>query len=83
MLAVSLDTAGEKIVRSFVSEFGLTFPILLDPSNTVSGVYALTGVPETFIIGKDGVILVKIIGPQDWTKKEWLDFFDQAIGRTF
>jgi peroxiredoxin len=82
ILAVSLDTAGEKVVRSFVDEYALTFSVLLDPGNRISGLYALTGIPETFIIDKDGVILLKVIGFQDWTKREWLDYFDQAVGKT-
>ena len=44
--------------------------------------YDLTGVPETFIINKKGDILLKIIGPRDWMKKPWLDYFDRIIGKT-
>ncbi len=39
-----------------------------------------TGVPETFIVDKNGAIINKIIGPQNWMKKEWLDYFDGTIG---
>lgn len=82
MLAVSIDTKGADHVQSFVATYGLTFPILLDPNKKVYRLYGLTGVPETFIINKKGDILLKIIGPRDWMKKPWLDYFDRIIGKT-
>lgn len=76
MLAVSIDSKGEDHVRSFVSKYALTFPVLLDPNKEVYRLYGLTGVPETFIVNKHGDIVLKIIGPQDWMKKQWLDYFE-------
>jgi hypothetical protein len=32
--------------------------------------YKLTGVPETYIIDQNGVIVEKILGPRDWTRTE-------------
>ena len=80
MLAVSIDREGEKVVRPFAAKYGLTFPVLLDPESKTHRLYGLTGVPETFIVDKSGVVIQKIIGPQDWMKKEWLDYFDRIIG---
>jgi peroxiredoxin len=79
MLAVSLDRGGEEDVRPFIARFGLTFPVLLDPENKTFKLYGLTGVPETFIVDKKGVVANKIIGPQDWMSKEWLDYFERLI----
>jgi hypothetical protein len=39
---------------------------LLDPGNKTGKLYGTTGVPETFIINKDGYIEHKFIGPRDW-----------------
>jgi peroxiredoxin len=80
MLAVSVDRDGEKVVRPFAVKYGLTFPVLLDPDNKTYRLYGLTGVPETFILDKTGVVIQKIIGPQNWMDKEWLDYFDRIIG---
>ena len=80
MLAVSIDAKGEEVVGPFVAKYGLTFPVLLDPDRKTSRLYGLTGIPESFIIDKNGVVIYKIIGPQDWMKKEWLDYFDRIIG---
>ena len=80
MLAVSIDREGEKVVSPFAEKYGLTFPVLLDPDSKTYRLYGLTGVPETFIVDKSGVVIYKIIGPQNWMKKEWLDYFDRIIG---
>ena len=80
MLAVSIDRDGERVVRPFAAKYGLTFPVLLDPDSKTYRLYGLTGVPETFIIDKKGDVIYKIIGPQNWMNKEWLDYFDKIIG---
>lgn len=80
MLAVSIDREGKEVVGPFVAKYGLTFPVLLDPDNKIYKLYGLTGIPETFIIDKNGVILFKIIGAQNWMGKEWLEYFDRIIG---
>ena len=80
MLAVSIDREGEKVVSPFAAKYGLTFPVLLDPDSKTYRLYGLTGVPESFILDKSGVVIYKIIGPQNWMKKEWLDYFDRIIG---
>jgi len=79
MLAVSIDQKREEIVSPFVSKYGLTFPVLLDPDRKTYELYGLTGIPETFIIDKKGVIVFKVVGPQNWIKQEWLDYFDRII----
>jgi len=75
ILAVSIDArAGETDVagrpggdlRAFADEFGLTFPILHNPSGSIQRTYQTTGVPESFVIGKDGLIYRKVAGPTEW-----------------
>jgi cytochrome c biogenesis protein CcmG/thiol:disulfide interchange protein DsbE len=70
VVAVSMDEPGfENQIRSFVKEFGLTFQILYDPSGKITNDYQTTGVPETFIIARDGVIRKKVIGASDWNSQ--------------
>lgn len=70
ILAVSIDILGAKAVAPFVKELKLSFPTLLDPDGTVKRLYSTTGVPESFIIDKNGLVAVKIIGPRDWGSEE-------------
>ena len=80
MLAVSIDREGEKVVSPFAAKYGLTFTVLLDPDGKIYRLYGLTGIPETFIVDKSGVVIHKIVGPQNWMGKEWLDYFDRIVG---
>ena len=67
VVAVSMDDPGsEQKIRAFVKEFGLTFQVLYDPTGKITNDYQTTGVPETFVIGRDGVIRKKIIGATLW-----------------
>ena len=53
-------------VAAFARELGLTFTLWRDPEGGVQRVYRTTGVPETFVIGRDGVIRKKVIGATEW-----------------
>jgi peroxiredoxin len=53
-------------VASFVNELGLTFEILQDRSGAIQRVYQTTGVPESFLLDKDGLIVKKVIGEHPW-----------------
>src|SRR5687768_4553935 len=66
IVAVSIDDPGaEETVRAFVARYGLTFDVLHDPDKRITRTYRTTGVPETFVIGRDGVIRRKTF-VQDW-----------------
>ena len=77
ILAVSIDSTGREVVAPFMRTMNLTFPALLDPRENIRPLYGVTGVPESFIIDKDGIVVEKIIGPIDWaTPKVFLFFQD-------
>ena len=67
IVAVSIDNPGmEQPIRDFVREMGLRFEILYDATGKISAAYQTTGAPETFVVGKDGVIRKRVIGATDW-----------------
>lgn len=49
-------------VDSFVQEFGLTYPILLDRDGRVGYLYQVKGLPTTFFINREGVIRTVLVG---------------------
>jgi peroxiredoxin len=70
VVAVSIDVDGqENVIRNFAKQLGLTFTILHDPTDKIQKQYQATAVPETFIIGRDGVIRKKLIGAVDWNSE--------------
>lgn len=66
ILAVSVDQEGGDVVMAFVNELGLTFDILHDQAGTIQGIYQTTGVPESFLLDRDGTIMKKVIGATEW-----------------
>ena len=70
VIGVSIDDPGTtQAIRDFTRKHALDFEILHDPAGTIQKSYQAPGVPETFIIGKDGVIRKKVIGPADWNSE--------------
>jgi peroxiredoxin len=67
IVAVSIDDPGaEQGIREFADEYGLTFEILHDPAGEIRRTYQTSGVPETFVLGADGIIRKKVIGAANW-----------------
>ena len=70
VVAVSVDNEGEEQkIRDFAREYQLSFEMLHDPSGSIEGIYRTTGVPETFVIARDGTVRKKWIGPEDWNSE--------------
>lgn len=62
LLGVNMrETPG--LVRPFVAEHQATYPILLDRFERVSRLYRVTGVPETWLIDRNGIAVARYIGP--------------------
>ncbi len=53
-------------IQAFADSLGLTFPILHNPSGDIQLLYRTSGVPESFLIGKDGIIYKKVAGETEW-----------------
>jgi peroxiredoxin len=67
IVAVSIDDRGlEQAVRDSVASWGVTFDVLHDPSREITRIYRTTGVPESFVIGRDGIVRRKVY-MQDWS----------------
>ncbi|MCP4630203.1 MAG: TlpA family protein disulfide reductase [bacterium] len=79
ILAVSIDETGADVVLPFMKKNKLSFPALIDSAGTLKNLYRTTGVPESFIIDKQGRILEEIIGPRDWAAPGALKYFRSLI----
>jgi cytochrome c biogenesis protein CcmG/thiol:disulfide interchange protein DsbE len=79
MLAVSQDTKGRAPVASYVEKNGYHFKVLLDPDNSVSEAYEVSGVPETFIIDRQGRIVAHHMGAFDWSRPDVKDALRQLL----
>ena len=66
---VGISQNNKADTETFMREFGVTFPVLLDDTNTypVSNAYGITNVPTTFLIAPDGDVEVSSVS---WARKE-------------
>jgi peroxiredoxin len=81
ILAVSIDVSGAKAVIPFMKKHKLSFSALTDTKGAIKSLYQTTGIPESFIIDKDGIIAEKVIGPRDWATLGAIRFFRNLIQR--
>ena len=61
ILAVSMGEGKDK-VSSFVSQKGMSFPVLLDSSRDVARRYLVRAIPTSVVIDRDGVVQRIIVG---------------------
>ena len=78
LLAISVDESRED-VQEFQERLGLTFPILLDPEQRTSNLYQTTGFPESFLVGPDGRIVERYVGPREWDHPDYVDRVDRLL----
>jgi DsbE subfamily thiol:disulfide oxidoreductase len=50
----------------FVGNMKLTYPIMLDPEGEVGLLYGAWGMPATYLIDRNGVVLARLWGPAEW-----------------
>jgi cytochrome c biogenesis protein CcmG/thiol:disulfide interchange protein DsbE len=79
VLGVSVDEDAAAY-RKFLADHHVTFPTYRNPSKKISVSYGTFMYPETYIIGRNGKILRKLIGAQDWTDPHMLDYL-RAIAK--
>lgn len=79
LLAVSIDEAGGSAIRPFMKRNHLNFPVLVDRNQSIMGLYGATGVPETFIVRKDGSVDSHFVGAYDWTSPKIVEHIKNLI----
>ncbi|MDD2580595.1 MAG: TlpA disulfide reductase family protein [Desulfuromonadaceae bacterium] len=76
MVAISIDEGGKPAIESFFKESGYSLPAYIDESGASAKSYGITGVPESFIIDKNGVLVKKVIGGFAWDSPEAVSFLE-------
>jgi thiol-disulfide isomerase/thioredoxin len=80
VIAISIDAQDAmREVSSFKKDLGLTFPILLDHEQTVYAAYQATGVPETFVISREGRVVEHVVGPRDWDQPRYATLVERLL----
>lgn len=79
IVAVSIDSPDQAgLVREFVAEHRLTFDILHDPESAIMGQYPVRGVPQSFLIARDGrIVATRFVA--DWNSPPYVALVDSVI----
>src|SRR5919109_2182981 len=79
ILAISIDALGAQVVAPFMQQYRLTFPALLDPAGSIERLYRTSGVPESFVVDKQGRLVEKVVGPRDWSHPQVVAMFERLL----
>ncbi len=75
VVAVSVDAMDSSDVLAWVRERNLTFDVLHHRGGRLERLYQTTGLPESFVVDMQGVIVKKEIGAREWDSPSQEAFF--------
>lgn len=79
VLGVSIDRAEPDVIKKFVDEKKVTYPILHDRTRQVVGEYSVRGTPTTYLLDVEGKVIGKVIGPAEWDSQATYDLIEQLL----
>lgn len=80
IVGVSMDTRdADDDVADFVREYGVTYPILVDPQMRGMDVYRVLGLPATFLVDRDGVLRWMRFGPVGENDHDFLNALESVL----
>ncbi len=62
IVGVSVDQGGPGVVRKFVTDEGINYPVVLADDRAIAAFGGVDAIPTTFIIDRDGVIRFRKVG---------------------
>jgi peroxiredoxin len=74
VLGVSHDDVSK--IESFVAGHGMTYPVLVDANRQVSDLFAVEGIPQTYVFNRDGKLVAEALDMR--TQKQFLRMLAQA-----
>ena len=75
MVGINLQES-EATILKFYKEHMLTFTTLLDSTGDVGTAFRIRGIPTTFILDKNGIIIGKALGPREWDSRDSFALFE-------
>jgi len=70
------------VVRNYVRELRLTFPLLLDSDGTVTGRFGVIGLPTTFLFGRNGRAVALAVGAREWASAAAVEIVETLLAAT-
>ena len=82
VLAVTIDRNAKPQINSFIDEYGLSFPVLLDSKGKVERLYPSMTVPFTYVIDRNGRIVARVDGAKNWESQETFDAIEYLLKKS-
>ncbi len=79
VIGVSLDDSSADVVKKFVDEHKMTYPVLLDPEGKLANIFQTTVIPTTVLIDRSGKIVWKEFGAIEAGDATLQKALDQAL----
>lgn len=76
VIGVSLDEQGPQIVKPFMKQFGVNYPVTMGDPKIVQDFGGIAAIPTTFVIDRNGKILARHVGyvPKETFEKQIIPF---------
>lgn len=83
LIVVAINSEeGVKKVNSFIKKKGYTFLVLLDTDGRVtSDFYRAIGLPTTYLIDRQGMVVGKAEGAREWDSEESIRLIEEILKR--
>jgi len=81
IVAISNDEGSKANVETFSKLLDLSFPILLDPESKVSDLYKVSKMPTSFLIDRNGKIISRIVGTEEWASPEAAQLVEKLLSQ--
>lgn len=78
LLTVTTDLQRHGIAQ-FLAHAGGSLPVLFDEDQDVSRSFLVRGLPTTVVVGRDGSLLGRVVGPRAWDSPETVSVMRQVM----
>lgn len=72
---------GPRAVQAFIGELKLTFPVLVDRKGEAAIAYAVRGLPASYLIDRNQVIVGRAIGAREWDSTDVRAYIRSLLDR--
>jgi peroxiredoxin len=62
IIGISLDQGGPGVVKDFIEEFGINYPIVMGDNQIMRAYGGIRGIPTTFLVNSQGRIVKRYTG---------------------
>ena len=80
LMTVTTDLQRQGIAH-FLSQLGISLPVLFDEDQEVSRSFMVRGLPTTIVIARDGTLVGRAVGPRAWDSPEAVAVMRQVMER--